>query len=228
MTVISARWRSNMPFQRRQKCIFRWPVMGRYWVGVNCYITECTGNSITLVTRYDRESQYTAEGALGTRDWVWGSEEMEKWCCRENSPSRELGPRVSAWAAQENGKETLMANRVGRSICLQFCSVSNSLSHTTFQIKWEVYISKRLCRSSSLLCRRYDFACTCVCMVGHGYTTFCQWCFANVNFSVEFRLCQFYSFQFSLSRLPKNDLSVSVCAWNGFKTLGNEMGGIWD
>ena len=34
MTVISARWRSNMPFQRRQKCIFRWPVIGRYSVGV--------------------------------------------------------------------------------------------------------------------------------------------------------------------------------------------------
>ena len=33
MTVISARWRSNMPFQRRRKCVFRWPVMGRYWVG---------------------------------------------------------------------------------------------------------------------------------------------------------------------------------------------------
>ena len=34
MTVISARWRSNMPFQRRRKCIFWWPVVGRYWVGV--------------------------------------------------------------------------------------------------------------------------------------------------------------------------------------------------
>ena len=34
MTVISTRWWSNMPFQRRWKCIFRWPVMGRYWVGV--------------------------------------------------------------------------------------------------------------------------------------------------------------------------------------------------
>ena len=34
MTVISARWRSIMPFQRRRKCIFRWPVMVRDWVGV--------------------------------------------------------------------------------------------------------------------------------------------------------------------------------------------------
>ena len=34
MTVISTRWQSNMPFQRWQKCIFRWPVMGKDWVGV--------------------------------------------------------------------------------------------------------------------------------------------------------------------------------------------------
>ena len=54
---------------------------------------------------------------------------------------------------------------------LQFCSVSNSLSHTTRSIKWEVYFSKELCRSSLL--RRYDSACICicVCIVGHGYTT---------------------------------------------------------
>ena len=56
---------------------------------------------------------------------------------------------------------------------LQFCSVSNSLSHTTLSIKWEVYFSKRLCRTL-LLCRHYDFACRCVSIVGHdgGYTTY--------------------------------------------------------
>ena len=37
MTIISARWRSNMPFQRRRKCIFRWPVMGRDPGGVEAY-----------------------------------------------------------------------------------------------------------------------------------------------------------------------------------------------
>ena len=47
-----------------------------------------------------------------------------------------------------------MANKVGGVNMLQFCSVSNSLSHTTLSIKWEVHFSKRLCRSS-LLCRRY-------------------------------------------------------------------------
>ena len=64
-----------------------------------------------------------------------------------------------------------MAIREGVNM-LQFCSVSNSLSHTTLSIKWEVYFSKELC-CSSLLCRRYDSACICicVCIVGHGYAT---------------------------------------------------------
>ena len=74
MTVISAWWRSNMPFQRRRKCRFRWPVMGRYWVGVNYYITECTGNSISLERRCGREKQHPAEGALRTPDWEFGDQ----------------------------------------------------------------------------------------------------------------------------------------------------------
>ena len=44
-----------------------------------------------LVIRCGRESQHPAEGALGTPDWVWGSEEMEKWCCRENSTQQRAG-----------------------------------------------------------------------------------------------------------------------------------------
>ena len=59
------------------------------------------------------------------------------------------------------------------SIC---CSSVRSLTPSptqSFQIKLEVYFSKRLCHSSLLLCRCYDFACICVCIVGHGcdYTT---------------------------------------------------------
>ena len=105
MTVMSARWWTNMPFQRRRKCIFRWPVMGRYWVGVNCYITEWTGNSISLERRCGREKQQPAES------WA---------------------PGPSIWAALENGKETLMAIRVGVNMP-QFCSVSNSLSRNPFK-----------------------------------------------------------------------------------------------
>ena len=67
----------------------------------------------------------------------WRNDAVEK-----TAPSRELGPRASGWATQENWKETLMANRMGKSI---YCSSvrSPTPSHTqTFQIKWGVYFSK--------------------------------------------------------------------------------------
>ena len=60
MTVISAWWRSNMPFQR-------------YWL--NYYITLWDRKSVSwskdeLETRCGRESHHPAEEALGTHDWV--------------------------------------------------------------------------------------------------------------------------------------------------------------
>ena len=64
MTVISARWRSNMPFQRRSKCIFRWPVMGRYWVGVWLLYNSVHRKFKEFGERCGRESQHPAKGAL--------------------------------------------------------------------------------------------------------------------------------------------------------------------
>ena len=62
---------------------------------------------------------------------------------------------------------------------LQFCSVSNSLSHTNLSNKVRgIYFSKRLCRSFLLL-RLYCVVVMilhayvdvlCACIVGHGYT----------------------------------------------------------
>ena len=80
---------------------------------------------------------------------VWGSEEMEKWCCRENSTQQRaepLGLQLSSPGEWE--RNAVMANRVEVNM-LQFCSVSNSLSHTTLS-------NKRPCRSSSLLCWVYN------------------------------------------------------------------------
>ena len=54
---------------------------------------------------------------------------------------REAGPQGPGWVTLENGKKTLMAINVGVNM-LQVCSVSNSLSHITLLIKWEVYFSK--------------------------------------------------------------------------------------
>ena len=84
---------------------------------------------------------------------------------REDAGLRNMSQR--GWAPMppveqpgELERNTVIANRVGVDM-LQFCLVSNSLSHTTLSMKWEVYFSKELCRSS-LLCRRYDSACICI------------------------------------------------------------------
>ena len=58
--------------------------------------------------------------------------QLEIRCVRENQHPERLGPQAPGWAAQENGKETLMAIRVGVNM-LQFCLVSNSLSHNPFK-----------------------------------------------------------------------------------------------
>ena len=92
----------------------------------------------------------------------WRSDVVEK-----TSTQRGWDP---SWAAQENGKETQLWHIEWGSIC---CSSvpSPTPSHTQpFQIKWEVYFSKKLCCSSLLCC--YDSACICisVCIVLHGYT----------------------------------------------------------
>ena len=95
------------------------------------YITQCTGNSIS-----------------------WRSDEWEIRCSRENQHIEKLGPQPPGWAAQENGKETQLWPIEWGSIC---CSSVRSLTHShsktfgnpfePFQIKWEVYFSKELCRS---------------------------------------------------------------------------------
>ena len=77
---------------------------------------------------------------------------------------RKAGPRLSSSGERE--RNAVMSIRVGVNM-LQFCSFSNS--HTTLSIKWEVYFSKELCRSSSL--RRYVSACIYVLC---DYTTWCH------------------------------------------------------
>ena len=51
-----------------------------------------------------------------------------------------LGPRLSSPGERE--PHTAISGEPGEVNMLQFCSVSNSLSHEPFQIKWEVYFSK--------------------------------------------------------------------------------------
>ena len=90
---------------------------GSQWVGESELETRCV-----------REKHYPAERTIGTPDWV--GDQMSWWQDVVEKASRKLSPRISGWAALENKKDTtLMAIRVWVNI-LQFCSVSNSLSHT--------------------------------------------------------------------------------------------------
>ena len=123
-------------------------------VGVELLYNSVHRKFNQLETRCGRESQHTAEGALRPPINQFG--DLTSW--REDTGMRTCpreagrpGPRLSSPGERE--RNAVMANRVGVNM-LQFCSVSNSLSHTTLSIKWEVYFSKRLCRSS-FLCRRY-------------------------------------------------------------------------
>ena len=111
-----------------------------------------------LQTRCWRESQHPAEGAIRSPieqfgdQTIWRQDAVEKASAQQKETSgprlisleitpdwgtypREAGPpgpRLSSPGERE--RNAVMANRVGVNM-LQFCSVSNSLSHTTLSIK---------------------------------------------------------------------------------------------
>ena len=64
----------------------------------------------------------------------------DKWRSRKPAP-REAGPQAPGWAAQENGKETLMAIEWGSICCSSVWSPAPSHAQP-FQIKWEVHFSR--------------------------------------------------------------------------------------
>ena len=76
--------------------------------------------------------------------WVWRLDPLVTRCGRGSLHPVERVPSPPV-EHQENEKDTtLMAIRAEVNM-LQFCSVSNSLSHTQpFQIKWEVYFFKEV------------------------------------------------------------------------------------
>ena len=118
-----------------------------------------------LETRCGRESQHPAEWAL--RPSI-EQLQLERRCWIEEHVLERLGPQAPGWAAQENGKETQLWPIEWGSIC--YSSVRSSTpSHTQpFQIKWKVYFSKRLCRSS-LLCRCVLHACIYIWVYNNDY-----------------------------------------------------------
>ena len=137
-----------------------------------------------LERRCGRESNHLAERGLRDPQWVWRpvGEKRLRW----EHVSERLGLRPSGWAVvQENENDTrLYPEGLVRSIYCNFCSVSNPLSHTTFQIKWEVYLFKDVfARLYSL--RQYVF-CMYMCIYAYllyEYTTLGYWS-CEIEFSM--------------------------------------------
>ena len=73
------------------------------------------------------------------------SGELERRWWNDKHVPTEAGPPGSRLSSPgEREINAVIAIRVGVNM-LQFCSVFNSLSHTTLSMKWEVYFSKDLC-----------------------------------------------------------------------------------
>ena len=142
----------------------------------NYYITPATGSSNQLKIRCGREYQHPGEGAL--RPPI-EQLQLERRCWNEDHVPERLSPQAPVEHPRRTGKKRCYGHKSGGSI---FCSSVQSQTHLShsrtfcnpfkpFQIKWEVYFSKELCRSS-LLCHRYDSTYICICIM---------WLYNNTN-----------------------------------------------
>ena len=94
----------------------------------------------------------------------------------ETARTNRVDLRPSGWAALENGKDTtLMSIRVGVNI-LQFCSVSNSLSHANIANKVRYIFFKEVFARPLSLCR-----CDSFCMILHVCRWICIWVYNIIN-----------------------------------------------
>ena len=137
MTVISAWWRSNMPFQI---------LSGR----LNYYITRSRQEVSELKVRWVRDKMWLRKpppSRRGPRDprLSWRLDELETRCGRESQHPAESGPpglRLSSPGERERH------NADGHKSGGQYIAVSvrsPTPSHTqTFQIKWEVNVFKEV------------------------------------------------------------------------------------
>ena len=116
-------------------------------------------------------------------------------CGRESPHPAEW---ASGWAALENKKDTmLMAIRM-RVNMLQFCLVSNSLSHATFQIKWEVYFLKK---SSLVFIHCVNMYSACICVYMHIYYVAIQQSFNKRKIYFKFKTLKYRQWNGQLEKL---------------------------
>ena len=123
----------TLTMDRLNECEIVTPTRRRWTL--NYYITQCTGNSISRRQDAVEKASTQQREPSGPRLRVWRSDELETRCNRESQHPAEAGPpgpRLSS--PEERERNRVMANIEWVNM-LQFCSVSNSLSHTTLSIK---------------------------------------------------------------------------------------------
>ena len=138
-----AHWPPTQPSCQKKKytCVnnrFIWSKIsgdqGRTWLSrgwIECEIVMLAGSRCA--------SNYYITLVTGSSD------QLERRCWNENHVPAEAGPPSPRLCSPgERERKAVIARRVGGSICCSLCLVSNSLSHTTLSIKWEVYFSKEL------------------------------------------------------------------------------------
>ena len=110
---------------------------------------------------------------------VWRPDPLVTRCGRESTGERE--------------RNAVMANRVGVNM-LQFCLVSNSLSHATFLIKWEVYFSKN-CVARLYYCVAMIYACICIWVYNTLLLMWHLFCRLSLNDSKNWKFQNFHYYQ---------------------------------
>ena len=165
MTVISAWWWSNMPVQTRRK----WHIPA--WLAMRIDIEwaiELLYNSVETGSQWVGDQMSWSQDMVGkaTTQQKGPSEppmefgDQTSWC--EETGMRTCPREAPGWAAQGNENDTWRCPEgLGRSICSSLCSVSNSLSHATFQIKWVVYFFNEVF-ARLYYCVNMSSACICV------------------------------------------------------------------
>ena len=143
------------------------------------------------------------------------SDQLERRCWNENHVPAEAGPpgpRLSSPGERE--RKAVIAKRVGG---VNLCSVSNSLSHITLSIKWEVHFSKELCPLVFIVLNM--FPCI-VAYVSCGYTTLapihihlvfqhsCRMDFNIVISEFELQLCYYVHFPINTQENSMNPFTT--------------------
>ena len=139
-------------------CIFRWPFMGRDWVG-----GELLYNSVHRMFNQSWRNdavEETAPSRRGRRDPrlnSWRSDELEIRCVRENQHLAEWAPRPPVKQHRRTGKKRCNGHKNGDQCVAVLFGLQLPLTHNPFN-----KVRGRFFKRTVSLLRRYVSACICV------------------------------------------------------------------